>query len=189
MIISGMFLGLVGSVTEIIRDRKMLEREVLRGLSTTNYFFSKFIVSLIFGSIQGLLFVIVSMYMLEAKDYIYPNLIVILLTMFVSISIGLLISMLVKTSVAAYNLIPLLLIPQIILGGAFLPFSNMGKEIYLWEDRGAQIPLMAKVIPATWIYEAAMSLNYEYTEQNSLDKNMNLMQLKTNKNAENCPRE
>ena len=184
MIISGMFLGLVGSVTEIIRDRKMLEREVLRGLSTTNYFFSKLIVSLIFGSIQGVLFVIVSMYMLEANDYIYPNLIVILLTMFVSISIGLLISMLVKTSVAAYNLIPLLLIPQIILGGAFLPFSNMGKEIYLWEDRGAQIPLMAKVIPATWIYEAAMSLNYEYTEQNRLDKNINLMQLKTNKNAD-----
>lgn len=124
------------------------------------------------------------MYMLEAKDYIYPNLIVILLTMFVSISIGLLISMLVKTSVAAYNLIPLLLIPQIILGGAFLPFSNMGKEIYLWEDRGAQIPLMAKVIPATWIYEAAMSLNYEYSEQNNLDKNINLIQLKTNKNTD-----
>lgn len=184
MIISGMFLGLVGSVTEIIRDRKMLEREVLRGLSTTNYFFSKLIVSLIFGSIQGLLFVMVSMYMLEAKDYIYPNLIVILLTMFVSISIGLLISMLVKTSVAAYNLIPLLLIPQIILGGAFLPFSNMGKEIYLWEDRGAQIPLLAKVIPATWIYEAAMSLNYEFSEQNNLDKNINLKQLKTNKNTD-----
>ena len=182
MIISAMFLGLVGSVTEVIRDRRMLEREVLRGLSTTNYFFSKLIVSLLFGSIQGVLFVIVSMYMLEAKDYIYPNLIIILLTMFVSISIGLLISMLVKTAVAAYNLIPLLLIPQIILGGAFLPFSNMGKEIYLWEDRGTQIPLMAKVIPATWIYEASMSLNYEYSEQNNLDKNINLVQLETNKN-------
>lgn len=55
--------------------------------------------------------------------------------------------MLVKLQLPHIILFHYFLIPQIILGGAFLPFSNMGKEIYLWEDRGAQIPLMAKVIP------------------------------------------
>ena len=181
MIISGIFLGLVGSVTEIIRDRKMLEREVLRGLSTTNYYFSKLLVTLLFGFIQASLFVIVAMYMLKAQDYIYPNLIIMFFTLSMSIALGLLVSMLVKTTVAAYNLIPLLLIPQIILGGAFLPFSNMGKEIYLWEDRGSQMPLMAKVIPATWIYEYAMTLNYEYSENKKLEKNINILQLTSNK--------
>lgn len=181
MIISGIFLGLVGSVTEIIRDRRMLEREVLRGLSTTNYYFSKLLVTLLFGLIQALLFVIVAMYMLKAQDYIYPNLIIMFFTLSMSIALGLLVSMLVKTTVAAYNLIPLLLIPQIILGGAFLPFSNMGKEIYLWEDRGSQMPLMAKVIPATWIYEYAMTLNYEYSEDKKLEKNINILQLTSNK--------
>lgn len=181
MIISGIFLGLVGSVTEIIRDRKMLEREVLRGLSTTNYYFSKLLVTLLFGFIQASLFVIVAMYMLKAQDYIYPNLIIMFFTLSMSIALGLLVSMLVKTTVAAYNLIPLLLIPQIILGGAFLPFSNMGKEIYLWEDRSSQMPLMAKVIPATWIYEYAMTLNYEYSEDKKLEKNINILQLTSNK--------
>lgn len=106
-------------------------KEVLRGLSTTNYYFSKLLVTLLFGFIQALLFVIVAMYMLKAQDYIYPNLIIMFFTLSMSIALGLLVSMLVKTTVAAYNLIPLLLIPQIILGGAFLPFSNMGRDIFM----------------------------------------------------------
>lgn len=180
MIISGMFLGFVGSVMEVIRDRGILERESLRGLSISSYYFSKLLINYLFGTFQGLLFVLASLWMLEATDLLFPNIIVMLFTIYLSISIGLLISMLVKTSVSAYNLIPLILIPQIILGGAFLPFSNMGKEIYLWEDRGSQMPLMAKIMPASWLYEFAMTLNYEYSDVEELEKNINLIQLEAN---------
>jgi ABC-type multidrug transport system ATPase subunit len=180
MIISGMFLGLEGSVTEVIRDRGILERESLRGLSLGSYYFSKLLVLIFFGAIQSLLFVSLSLYILEALDLFIPNLIVMFIAVSISIALGLYVSMLVKTSVSAFKISTMLLIPQIILGGALLPYNSMGKEIYLWEEQNDKMPLVAKVVPASWSYEFAMSLNYEWSEENLDKKNVVLASLTLN---------
>lgn len=180
MIISGMFLGLEGSVTEVIRDRGILERESLRGLSIGSYYFSKLLVLMFFGAIQSLLFVLISLYILEALDLFVPNVIVMFIVTSISIALGLYVSMVVKTSVSAFKISTMLLIPQIILGGALLPYSNMGKEIYLWEGQSDKMPLVAKVVPASWSYEFAMSLNYEWSEQNLKKLNVTLANLTLN---------
>jgi len=177
MIISGFFLGMVSSVGEIIRDRDMLYRESLRGLSMTSYFCSKFLVLSGFAALQALLFSVVAFAVLGAMPYMLPNMAVMFAAIVLSISIGLLISIWAKTAISAYNLIPLILIPQIVLGGALLPYSNMGEEIYLWEDKGTQMPLLAKAMPASWLYEGAMALNYEYAERENLSKNIKIAEM------------
>ncbi len=181
MIISGIFLGLEGSSTEVIRDRGILERESLRGLSMSSYYLSKFLIIVIFALLQSALFVSVSLYILDAEQLFLPNFITMFFVIVISGTLGLFISMIAKTSVAAFKISTMLLIPQIILGGAFLPYTNMGDEIYLWEERGNQMPLLAKIVPASWAYEFAMSLNYEYCKKNGLDMNVNLEDLKLNK--------
>jgi len=180
MIISGIFLGLEGSSTEVIRDRGMLERESLRGLSMSSYYFSKLLTLMLFGVIQTILFVGLSLYILDATELFIPNFITMLFIIFISSALGLFISMITKTSVAAFKISTMLLIPQIILGGSFLPYSNMGDEIYLWEQRGEQKPLLANIVPASWAYEFSMSLNYEWIKENNLDMNINLEELTLN---------
>lgn len=177
MIVSGLFLGMVSSVGEVIRDRPMLYRESLRGLSMTAYYISKLLVLVMFGAIQASLFCMASFYMLEAMDYIAPNLLVMFCAIVLSISIGLLISIWARTAIGAYNLIPLILIPQIVLGGALLPYSNMGEEIYLWEEQERQMPPLAKVLPSGWLYEGAMALTHEYTETHDLPENVKVSEL------------
>lgn len=177
MIISGFFLGMVSSVGEIIRDRDMLYRESLRGLSMTSYFCSKFLVLIGFGALQALLFTSVAFYTLDAMPYFLPNLGVMFSAIVLSIVIGLFISIWAKTAISAYNLIPLVLIPQIVLGGALLPFANMGEEIYLWEDKGGQMPLLAKPMPAAWLYEGGMALNYQYAGEHDLEKNIKVSEM------------
>lgn len=177
MIISGFFLGMVSSVGEIIRDRQMLYRESLRGLSMTSYFLSKCLVLTAFGALQALLFTWVAFYLLDAMPYMLPNLGVMFAAIVLSILMGLFISIWAKTAISAYNLIPLILIPQIVLGGALLPYSNMGEEIYLWEDKGGQMPLLAKPMPATWLFEAGMALNYKYAANHDLERNIKVTEM------------
>lgn len=184
MIVSGLFLGMVSSVGEVIRDRPMLYRESLRGLLMTAYYVSKLLVLIMFGGIQAVLFCVASFYTLEAWDYMAPNLLVMFASIVLSISIGLFISMYARTAIGAYNLIPLVLIPQIVLGGALLPYSNMGEEIYLWEDKERQMPPLAQVLPSGWLYEGAMTLTQEYTEAHDLAENVKVSELSMRQRGE-----
>jgi ABC transport system ATP-binding/permease protein len=85
---------------------------------------------------------------------------------------GLLISALVDDAKTAANIVPLVLIPQIILGGALIKYEEMNRNldfIYaLTRDRMAQdavsggkvkgqnveVPLICELIPMRWSYEA-----------------------------------
>ncbi|MBU3915371.1 ABC transporter permease, partial [bacterium] len=104
------------------------------------------------------------------------------------IILGLFFSSVVRSSVAAYNLVPLILIPQIILGGAFLPFENMGNNIFLGaKNEEKAVPLPAQLMPSRWAYEMLINANYEFhplkkiedTEQaERREKNKELMELR-----------
>src|SRR6201985_1323957 len=85
---------------------------------------------------------------------------------------GLLISALVDDAKTAANIVPLVLIPQIILGGALIKYEEMNRNldfIYaLTRDRMAQnaatsgkvngqnveVPLICELIPMRWSYES-----------------------------------
>jgi len=69
------------------------------------------------------------------------------------ITIGLLISSIPKlTSKAAQNIIPLILVPQIIFGGFIVDFEDMNKVLFFNEK--AKIPEICQLMPSRWGFEA-----------------------------------
>ena len=149
-IIVSLFMGLTISAEEIFKDRKILKRESLLNLSRSSYLFSKLILLFSISAIQVLLFVIIGNSILGIKgmfvDYWY---ILFTVQCFANV-LGLLISSSLDSAIAIYILIPLLIIPQMILGGAMFKFEHLNKLI----GGGFRIPAIAQVMPSRWAYEA-----------------------------------
>ena len=70
-----------------------------------------------------------------------------------------------STATKAFNLIPLVLLPQIVLGGALLQYRDMGSGLYLWEVRQEESrPLVAALMPASWAYQLTMRSIYDVSQ-------------------------
>jgi ABC transport system ATP-binding/permease protein len=76
------------------------------------------------------------------------------------IAVGLLVSALPNlSSKAAFNIVPLVLIPQIIFGGALIPYSEMD---HLKSNPNREIPEICQFVPARWAYEGLMTMQDGY---------------------------
>lgn len=173
MIIGAIFLGMVSTIFEVIKDRDIFERERQRGLSPGAYFLSELVVASLVCAIQSVLLTLSAMLLLDAGELFWRTLLVIYLMQLVSACIGLLLSTLFSTPIGAYNVIILVLIPQIILGGAMLPYKDMGKGIYLWETRDtSQRPIPGALMPSSWAHQMVVRLNFDAMRDLSVTKNM-----------------
>jgi hypothetical protein len=72
-------------------------------------------------------------------------------TTYAAFSLGLFVSSLLKSELAAFNIIPLIIIPQIIFGGMFVQFSDMGKLM------NKEVPVYSDITFARWSYEGLVS--------------------------------
>jgi ABC-type multidrug transport system ATPase subunit/ABC-type multidrug transport system permease subunit len=179
LIVSTMFLGMVNSAVEVVKDRPILEREASRGLRMWAYLGTKFAAVMVFGAIQSLLLTAAACWFAEAPHLFWPLLTVVLLVMTVSVALGLLISVLSSTATKAFNLIQLVLLPQIVLGGALLSYNDMGSGLYLWQDKVAgQRPILAAAMPASWAHEFGMRLLYDKSQGDSHDINVGLADMR-----------
>jgi hypothetical protein len=66
----------------------------------------------------------------------------------------------------ASNLIPIIIIPQILLGG-LIPYSQMDKSIYMWETDYGTAPPVARIIPVKYAYESIITGNIAFTKGNN----------------------
>jgi len=66
--------------------------------------------------------------------------------------LGLLLSSSFKSIVTIYVIIPLIVIPQMILGGAMFKFENLNPSV----GGGNTVPVISKGMVSNWAYEAAM---------------------------------
>jgi hypothetical protein len=74
---------------------------------------------------------------------------------------GLLVSAIPRlTSKAAQNIVPLILVPQIILGGALISFDKMNDALTIRE--GETIPEICQVMPSRWAYEGLVVMQETY---------------------------
>lgn len=151
IVIVGVFLGLSSSVAEVIKDRLILKREKLMDLSILGYHFSKVLVFLIFALVQSILFIVPSHIILQEPYMWGYHIGFMTLIIFTGISIGLLISTFLRSYIAAYNLVPLVLVPQIILGGALISYEKLNRDMMWYEND--PIPPLAQVMPSRWAYE------------------------------------
>ena len=166
MLISAIFFGLIGSVFEIIKDRSMVQRERLGGVSIFGYYLSKYYVLSFFGLIQTLLYNLIGMLFLHIPWALVAfNSLVMFMVVVVSISFGLFVSSVARSTMIASNLIPVLIIPQILLGG-LIPYQDMDKSIYMWENNFNRAPPIARLMPVKYAYEAIITGNVIFTTGN-----------------------
>ncbi|MBP7194884.1 MAG: ATP-binding cassette domain-containing protein [Candidatus Cloacimonetes bacterium] len=150
-IIAFMFMGMSNSVEEILSERKIILREKLMNLKVSFYLASKLIALTFFSLVQVLLYVLVASLVLEIKGMWGISILYLLLTSIVGFSLGLTVSSFLKDNKSIINLLPLLLIPQIILGGAVIEYERMNRRLTLLERH--PVPEVVQLIPSRWIFE------------------------------------
>jgi ABC-type multidrug transport system ATPase subunit/uncharacterized tellurite resistance protein B-like protein len=180
------FLGITNSVEEIIKDQNVLYREKMLKISKLSYFNSKMLTLLPFAVIQNLLFVYVGYSILEGKEFYLVYTVLLSVISFCGISVGLFISSIPKlTSKAAVNIIPVILIPQIVFGGALIQYQEMNKQLVV--NVNSPIPEICQLMPSRWGFESLVTYlgyNNSYRAVENLEEEMETINREI-KNSEN----
>lgn len=150
-IIAFVFLGLSNSVEEIFEERKMVIREKLMNLKMSYYLMSKLIALSVFSLIQVILYYIVSSLILGIHGVTFLTLCYYFMAAVMGFSTGLLISSFIKDNKSIINILPLILIPQIIFGGAIIQFERMNPKLTVLSH--SPIPEVVQLIPSRWLFE------------------------------------
>lgn len=152
-VLVALFLGLTNSIEEVVKERNVLMRENRIYKSALLYYLSKVLTLLVFSIVQNVIFLLVSYAVIGLRELFFSHLWILTLLSLTAISIGLLISSIPRmSSKAANNFIPLVLIPQIILGGAMIQYKEMNEQVVF--DKSNPIPEICQIIPSRWGFEA-----------------------------------
>jgi ABC-type multidrug transport system ATPase subunit len=152
-----LFLGMSVSAEEIIKDRKILQRESFLNLSRFSYLNSKVVFLLLLSAVQSLAFVLIGNLILGIH-HMLPAFWMILFSVAVfSNLMGLNISSAFDSVVVIYILIPLLLIPQILLCGVIVKFDDLQNH-----SKGKDpVPFAGEIMVSRWAFEALAVQQYK----------------------------
>jgi len=181
-LVIALFLGLTNSAEEIIRDRNVLQRERHHGFRVSSYIISKYLSLGFFSLIQCVIFLLIGDGILGIRSMFFPNLLWMFSTSVVGMAAGLFISSLVSSPKTAANIIPLVVIPNIILGGALIKYDEMNRSfdiiqnIRQWfvpesekEDASRlKVPAVCNLMPLRWSYEAIVITHADYNPASKL---------------------
>ena len=148
-VIVATFIGMSGSAEEIIKDRSLLKREKFLHLSYSSYIWSKIIYMAGVSLLQTCLFILVGNTIMGLSGLFGVWWLILFVTAFLSNLIGLLLSQCLNSVIAIYISIPMLLIPQILLCGLVVSFSDLTPK-----STTGNVPLIGNIIPSRWAYEA-----------------------------------
>ena len=151
--IVALFMGMTISAEEIIKDAKILKREKFLELSRASYLISKVIILFFFSAIQTLTYVLVGNWILEIEGMTLHYWSVLFACSCFANLLGLNISATFNSVITIYILIPLLLIPQLVLGGIVVKFDEINPVL---ANRNGYVPLIAEFITTRWAFEALM---------------------------------
>ena len=156
-IIVALFMGLTVSAEEIIRDRKILQRESFLNLSRGSYLNSKLLILFSLSAIQTLSYVLIGNYILEIRGMDISFWLILFSTSCFANVLGLNISASFNSAVTIYILIPILLIPQILLSGVVVKFEELNPGI----SSKDKVPLIGEIMASRWAFEAAMVTQFK----------------------------
>ena len=148
-VIVATFTGMSGSAEEIIKDRALLKRERFLNLSYSSYIWSKIVYMAGVSLVQTFLFILVGNTIMGLHGLFATWWLILFVTALLASLTGLLLSQCLNSVVAIYISIPLLLIPQILLCGLVVSFSDLSPN-----SKTGNVPLIGDVIPSRWSYEA-----------------------------------
>ncbi|MBC8127642.1 MAG: ATP-binding cassette domain-containing protein, partial [Gloeobacteraceae cyanobacterium ES-bin-144] len=152
-----MFLGLTNSATEVLRDRPILRRERNCQPGAASYVAAKFVALGLVAAVQSFAYLIVGNHFLEIEGMLFYHWMWMTLTALTGTGLAMVVSSIVKTERAALTSVPLLLVPQMLLAGALVPYREMNRGLFIQaaetRERGG-MPVPAVVMPLRYAYEA-----------------------------------
>jgi hypothetical protein len=205
-----LFLALMNSVDDIIRDRVILHRNGTWtcGFPITSSRSSPR--SLFFSAVQCALFVAMGNAILEIRGMFLPYFFFMFITAASGTSLGLLISSIVGDSKTAANFVPLVLIPQLIFGGALIKYEEMNRDldaIYTFrrwfsthpeiasgehDDSELKVPIISRFVATHYSYEALVvaqaKLNPLAIRQDRLQEQIDALVAKYDRSPEQANR-
>ncbi len=148
-VIVALFLGLTVAAEEIIRDRKILQREKFLALNRNSYLLSKIGILFLISAIQSLLFVVVGNRVLDIRDMALVHWVLLFSTSCFANVLGLNVSASFNSAKVIYIVIPVLIIPQLLFSGIIVRFD----KLHPWFASQQGVPLIGNVMASRWAYE------------------------------------
>jgi len=149
-VIVALFLGLTVAAEEIIRDRKILQREKFLSLSWSSYLVSKIGVLFSISAVQSFLFVLVGDLVLGMQGLMLEHWAVLFTTACFANVLGLNVSASFNSAKVIYIMIPVLIIPQLLFSGIIVRFD----KLHPWFASEKSVPWIGNVMASRWAYEA-----------------------------------
>ena len=159
-VVVALFIGMIGSSEQIIRDRKILTRESFLNLSRFSYLNSKILIMFILSAIQTISYVLIGNMILGIKGMTLSYWLILFSTSCFANMTGLNISSGFNSVITIYILIPFLLIPQLLLGGIIVKFDKLHKSLTSYE----YVPLIGDLMASRWAYEALVVEQFKYNK-------------------------
>jgi len=156
------FLGLSNSIEEILAERRTIMREKMLNLRVSYYLLAKLFSLGVFAVVQALLYFAVSALILQIRGMFLITMVYYIAAATFGYSLGLLISCFIHNSKAIINILPIMLIPQIIFGGAVIQYERMNRDLTF--IKGNPIPEIVEVIPSRWLFEGLYTAYGRYTK-------------------------
>ncbi|MFT7172795.1 MAG: ABC-type multidrug transport system ATPase subunit [Paracoccaceae bacterium] len=154
-----MFFGLTNSATEVLHDRPVLRRERNCRPHPILYLGSKFLVLTAMVSVQSAVFIAVAHSILDLHHLFWDHLGWMILTGCCGTALALFISVVARSERTALGAIPLILVPQILLAGALIPFKEMNRGLFVGADDGrdqGNEPVPSTIMPLRYAFEGSI---------------------------------
>ena len=155
-VVVALFIGMSVSAEEIFKDRLILKREAFLNLSRSAYLSAKISIVFLISAIQMLIYVLIANSILEIQGMTFYFWIALFSTACFANILALNLSAGLKSVVAIYVLIPLMLIPQLLFSGVIVDFSNMNTR-----GNPSYTPIISDAMAARWAYEAIAVEQYK----------------------------
>ncbi len=159
-IIVALFIGLSVSGEEIIKDRRILQREEFLNLSRSSYISSKVIILFGISAIQTLSFVFVGNLLLEFNGMFFTYWFVLFSCACFANLVGLNISSGFNSVITIYIMIPVILIPQLMFNGVAIDFDRLNPKI----SSSEKVPMLGELMTSRWAFEAIMVRQFKDNE-------------------------
>ncbi|MFD2159321.1 ABC transporter permease [Rubritalea tangerina] len=146
--LSSVWFGAVNACREIVKERAILQRESLFGLSSLAYLLSKFQVLSILALCQVSLLLMAVEWQLALPGPFVIQIITLWFCSIAGVGLGLTISSFAGNQERAVLSVPILIIPQILFSEIAVPSHLFGKTMAIAE----------KLMPVRWAYDSFLQL-------------------------------
>jgi hypothetical protein len=146
--LSAVWFGCINACREIVKERAIVERERLLGLSLPAYVLSRYAVLAGLGLVQVLALLMAVEWSLALRGPLLLQLVALWGASLCGTGLGLLVSALSSSQERAVGAVPLLILPQILFSEFAIPEESFSDVVSLIE----------KLMPARWCYEAFKEL-------------------------------